>query len=128
MHFTSTLDGNLCKSCIHKHFWKFTLVNLTLGWWGLHSLILNPIFLLNNLVRYMLCLGMASSRRAQRPQLTEEVVERLGPHTEEIIQRLNSGENGSALLDDFAARTGATPGQIALYIRELAAASRRGAT
>ena len=47
MRFTSTIKGDLCKSCIHRHFWKFTLVNVTLGWWGLHSLIITPFFLLN---------------------------------------------------------------------------------
>jgi hypothetical protein len=128
MRFTSTIDGNLCKSCIHKHFWKFTLVNLTLGWWGLHSLIVTPIFLINNLVRYMLCLPMPSAHGAQRPELTPEAVERLGPLTEEIIRRLNGGEKAPALLDEIAARAGVTPGQVALYIRELAAASRRTAT
>jgi hypothetical protein len=75
----------------------------------------------------MACLAMPSSRGAQRPQLTSDVVERLGPHTEEIIRRLNARENASALLGDIASRSGATPGQVALYIRELVAASQRAA-
>ena len=93
MRYTSRIEGNLCKSCIHKHFWKFTLVNMTLGWWGMISLIMTPCFLINNLVRYMTCLFMPSSQGATRPQLTPDAVARLGPHTEEIIRRLNAGEN-----------------------------------
>ncbi len=64
MRFTRAVEGNLCKSCIHRHFWKFTLVNVTLGWWGLHSLIITPFFLLNNLFRYLSCLGMPSAAGA----------------------------------------------------------------
>ena len=33
MRFTNSMEGNLCKSCIHSTFWKFTLTNTTLGWW-----------------------------------------------------------------------------------------------
>jgi hypothetical protein len=127
MRFTRTVEGSLCKSCIHRHFWKFTLVNVTLGWWGLHSLIITPFFLLNNLFRYLSCLGMPSAAGAQRPELTSESVGRIGPHTEEIIARLNRGEPAQTLLGDVAGRAGVTPGQVALFIQELAAASRRSA-
>ena len=127
MRFTRTIEGNLCKSCIHRHFWKFTLVNVTLGWWGIHSLIVTPFFLLNNLFRYLFCLGMPSAAGARRPELTAEAVQRIGPHTEEILARLNRSEPVQALLGDIAARAGVTPGQVALYIHELAAASQRTA-
>ena len=125
MRYSSRIEGNLCKACIHKHFWKFTLVNLTLGWWGTISLIVTPFFLLNNLARYMVCLFMPSSHGATRPQLTPEAVSQLGPHTDEIIRRLNAGENVPALLGDISTRASVTPGQVALYIHELVAASQR---
>ncbi len=32
-HF-KTIGGNLCKSCIHKYFWDYTLLTLGLGWWS----------------------------------------------------------------------------------------------
>ena len=47
------VKGNLCKSCISKYFWRFTLINLTLGWWGAISFVLTPFLILNNLVRYL---------------------------------------------------------------------------
>jgi len=68
---------------------------------------------------------MPSAAGARRPELTAEAVQRIGPHTEEIITRLNGGETVQALLNDVAARAGVTPGQVALCIHELAAASQR---
>jgi hypothetical protein len=127
MRYSSKVEGKLCKSCIHKHFWKMTAVNLTLGWWGTISLIMTPCFLINNLGHYMVCLFMPSSRGAQRPQLSSEAVARLGPHTEEIIRRLNAGEKAADLMSDVSQRAGVTPGQVALYIQELVRASRRAA-
>ena len=102
-------------------------MNLTVGWWGTISLIVTPCYLVNNLFRYMICLGMPSSGGARRPTLTDDALARLGPHTEEIIARLNASEPAQPLLSDVAARAGVTPGQVALYIRELAAASKRSA-
>jgi len=127
MRYSTRIEGNLCKSCIHKHFWKMTLVNLTLGWWGTISLFVTPFILLNNLGRYMICLFMPSAHGATRPQLTPDAVARLGPHTDEIIRRLNAREPAATLLDDIATRAGVTPGQVSLYIQELVAASKRAA-
>jgi len=70
---------------------------------------------------------MPSAAGARCPELTAEAVERIGPHTEEIIARLNGGEPVQALLVDLAGRAAVTPGQVALYIHELAAASQRTA-
>ena len=58
VRFPSSIKGHLCKSCIHHYFWKCTLTTLALGWWGLISLIVTPFFILNNIFRYVLCLGM----------------------------------------------------------------------
>jgi hypothetical protein len=124
MRYSSKIEGNLCKSCVHKHFWKMTAINLTLGWWGTISLIMTPCYLINNLGHYFVCLFMPSSRGAQRPQLSEDAVGRIGPYTDEIIRRLNGGENGPAVLASVAERAGVTPGQVGLYVRHLAAASQ----
>ena len=64
MRFTNTAEGELCKSCIHKYFWQYTLTDLFLGWWGVISFIITPFLILNNIVRYLLCLGLDPFRRA----------------------------------------------------------------
>jgi hypothetical protein len=58
MRFSKTLEGHFCKSCIHKSFWEFTVINLSLGWWGLISLFVTPYFILGNIVEYISVLGM----------------------------------------------------------------------
>ena len=50
--------GQLCKTCIHRHFWSKTTTTLLLGWWGLISLLITPFVLINNVIRYALCFGM----------------------------------------------------------------------
>lgn len=53
---TYNLDAELCKSCIHKRFWEFTGKNLLLGPWGIISLIVTPIYLLQNTGSYLAAL------------------------------------------------------------------------
>jgi hypothetical protein len=53
MRRQQSMSGNLCKACIDSYFWRFTLGNMTLGWWGLISLVMTPIFLVNNLVQFI---------------------------------------------------------------------------
>src|SRR5687767_13497327 len=80
MRFSNSVEGNLCKSCQHKFFWQYTLVNLTVGWWGVISLVVTPFFVLNNVYRYLTALGMEPvPPGAAAPQLTDDVIERLQP-------------------------------------------------
>jgi hypothetical protein len=64
VRFTGSAEGNFCKSCIHRYFWSMTATCLFLGWWGIISFIINPFFILNNVVRYLCCLGMKAPDRA----------------------------------------------------------------
>jgi hypothetical protein len=66
LRFHKSMEGELCKPCINKYFWEFTLVNLTLGWWGIISFIITPFFIINNVVRYLGCLGMPSGEEEYR--------------------------------------------------------------
>lgn len=50
---TRTIRANMCKSCVHKHYWEFTGKNLLLGPWGTISLIVTPIYLVTNTVSYV---------------------------------------------------------------------------
>src|SRR6188508_1551016 len=58
VHFTKSINGKFCKSCINRHFWGMTGKTFLLGWWGVISFIITPFLLLNNIVRYVFCLGM----------------------------------------------------------------------
>jgi hypothetical protein len=125
IRFPQTIEGNLCKSCIHGTFWKFTLINCTLGWWGAISLLVTPIFILNNVFRYVFALGMEPVPfDAVEPELTDHDIERLGPHTDDLISQLNAGNDLEIIAEDIAMKAGVTEGQVVLYVQALIAASK----
>ncbi len=118
VRFGKSIQGNLCKSCIHKYYWELTGITFLLGWWGMISIVLTPIFLINNTVRYLMCLGMPPvPADAKPPQLTAEAMERLGPYTQEIFDRLNECRKLAEVAEDVALRASVTPAQVVLYVR-----------
>lgn len=127
VRFSKSVEGNLCKSCIHRYFWQFTSVNLLLGWWGYISFLVTPFFLLNNVFRYMTCLTMpAVPPEATAPQLTDEAIEKLRPYTEDLIRRLNEGGSKfQEAAEDIASLAGVTPGQVVCYVRALIASQQQ---
>ncbi|MBC7854333.1 MAG: hypothetical protein IAF94_12945 [Pirellulaceae bacterium] len=126
MRLWSSVEGNLCKNCVHSTFWTMTGINMTLGWWGIISLVVTPFFIVNNTVRYLGCLGMESpSPGAAPPQLTDDVMQRLQPHVPEMFGRLNAQEPLERVCQDVAMRTGATPGQVSLYVAALIAQAQQ---
>jgi hypothetical protein len=125
MRFYKSVDGNLCKSCIHRIFWKFTLISLFLGWWGVISFIVTPFFILNNFIRYLLCLGMEPVPFGAQPAtLTADAVARLQPLTAELVQQLNRGDPFERVAENVGMKAGVTPAQVALYVRALIAESK----
>jgi len=58
MRFHQRIEGQLCRECISKYFWQYTLVNFTLGWWGMISLVLTPIFIIGNTIHYIASLRL----------------------------------------------------------------------
>jgi hypothetical protein len=50
---SKTLEGTLCKPCIHKRFWSMTGTTLAVGWLGTISLILAPVFIVGNVCVYV---------------------------------------------------------------------------
>lgn len=120
MRFSQSVEGNLCKDCIHKNFWKMTMTTLFLGWWGMISCIVTPFFLLNNIGRYLIALPMPPvPPDASVPGLTDRDREKIGPHLERLIAELNEADaDFPSIARVYADRIGVTPGQIALSLRE----------
>lgn len=54
----SYVKGQLCKDCINKEFTRKTLTTLFMGWWGLISMFITPIYLLGNIVSFLPTIGM----------------------------------------------------------------------
>lgn len=57
VRFSQELRGRMCAGCIKSSFWETSLITMVLGWWGLISFIVTPIFLITNTV------NLASARR-----------------------------------------------------------------
>ncbi len=67
MRRSVTYCGEFCKPCVHKHFWKATGTTLAVGWLGRISLFVAPVFIVNNIVRYVAVLGMPGPGSADKP-------------------------------------------------------------
>jgi hypothetical protein len=50
----------LCRPCIGRYFWAYTMTTLVFGWWGLISFCVTPMFLLNNILYYVRALRLPS--------------------------------------------------------------------
>jgi len=50
--FEKRIEGNMCGSCLSKKFWPFTLTTAAVGWLGMISLIIAPIYVVMNIVEY----------------------------------------------------------------------------
>lgn len=118
VRFSKSAEGYLCKRCVHKHFWSMTGTTLVLGWWGTISLIVTPLFLLNNIGRYVFCLGMPGvPPDATPPELTDDAVERIKPHAGQLFDRLNQGEDFRQVVGETSELAGVTPGQVAVFVQ-----------
>jgi len=117
MRFTREVDGNLCKRCIHSNFWSMTLINLTVGWLGMISLVLAPTFIIINIFQYLSALGLERvPPGAKVPVLGQEVFQKVGPFSNELFDRINAGQDLSDVARDVAQRSGATPGEVVLFV------------
>ena len=116
MRFRRSIRGNLCKSCIHSKFWTMTSITLAVGWLGLISLIIAPIFIINNLSRYLTVLAMPRvPRGATRPQVNGQVAAQIQPLMPQIALRLQRHENAADIARELAP-PGVTPGQVLVYL------------
>lgn len=52
MRRSATLQGAFCQDCLTRHFWKYTLITLVFGWWGVISFFMTPVILVNNLWQF----------------------------------------------------------------------------
>jgi hypothetical protein len=51
-----TYRGHFCRACIHRLFWRVELQNVVLGPWGVISMLVAPIYFVENIFTYMIAL------------------------------------------------------------------------
>ncbi|MCW8133845.1 MAG: hypothetical protein KIS92_26090 [Planctomycetota bacterium] len=127
MRFSNQIDGNLCKRCINSYFFEYTAVTLAVGWLGLISFFLAPIFVVHNVARYCGTLGLPAdypggSCHGEHPteSLTRDAAERLLPFAQEIGDRLDYGEDLDAVAADVAPRANVSAVQVELFVEAVA--------
>jgi hypothetical protein len=110
-------QGNLCRRCIEEIFQRYTLVNLTLGWWGVVSIFLTPVFLISNWLEYRrgrhLPLIPAG---AGRVRLTVEEQERLRSLDTEVRTCFRQGDPPELVAIALSEKAGVTVAQATVYI------------
>jgi hypothetical protein len=88
-------------------------------------MIMTPFILIQNLLRYLLCLRLpAVPLGAEKATLNVGVVERLGPHLKELVRQVNEDRPFPEVAEDIAAKAGVTPAQVALYVEARLAAQK----
>jgi len=127
MRFSKQIKGNLCKPCINKHFAQMTLTTAAVGWFGLISMILTPIFIINNIARFCSTIGMKSEPDAESDaetqlsahptlSLTPDALAKLQPYREELRTRLANGEEADQVAFHVGPRAGVSATQAELFI------------
>jgi len=125
IRFPKEIKGNLCKRCINQYFWKFTLTTVAVGWCGLISLIVAPIFIINNIVQFSRTTGMKVAEPDPPPaphptlSLSAENIQQIDPFKPELESRLRSGENIDRVTMSVGPRAGVSAIQVELYIEKM---------
>lgn len=53
IRFPRTIRGYLCRSCIDRYFWKYTLITFFFGWWGVISFFYSLVSIPTNIVQFL---------------------------------------------------------------------------
>lgn len=136
LRFSKSVKGDLCKPCINQSFWSLTLVTLALGWWGIISFFVTPIFLIQNTARFLTTIGMDREQEARPARggggggggepsghptlsLTPEATAKLDLLRAEIAARLSAGEAADDVAASIARKAGVSGVQAELYIHRM---------
>jgi hypothetical protein len=96
-----------------------TAITLVFGPWGAISLIVTPFFLINNIARYCMSLGMTAPGAEGPPALTQDATDRLDPFKQDMIDMLNKGEKLETVMTTIAQDAGVKPSDVLLYLRQI---------
>jgi hypothetical protein len=125
VRFHKKAEGNLCKKCINQYFWRMTLTTLFLGWWGVISFFFTLFILPNNIIRYLGALGLEPPAvNARQPELRPESVDKLKPYFQEIVTRLNQGEDLAEIAQDVGGKAGVGQAEVVIFVRAMAALAK----
>ncbi len=114
------IEARLCKNCIRKAFWRYSLSTLALGWWGVPAVFLTPVILAINLVQLLATRRLEPvPDNAQALELTPAALQELERRTDAVLDRIRRGQTYEEVVNETAQQARVTPGQVALFIVRL---------
>ena len=123
VRFHKSLNATLCKRCISKNFWKFTGLNVLLGWWGIISFFCTIVFLVMNTVAYIGSLGMqpppADGGSPPPGVLPQSIAVKLQPWAQGMWNRLIQGASVEQVAREYVATTGCREEHVSLYLQAM---------
>lgn len=136
MRQAKSVEGALCKRCIDSHFWPFTITTLVVGWFGVISMIVAPIYIVINVYHFARTRSLpeaygarSSSKHARAsapspaaPTVPPAAAQRLAPFEQELRARIGGGEDFADVTFDVAKKAGVTAAQAEAYAESLARA------
>jgi hypothetical protein len=112
------ITGHLCENCISKFFDEYTLTTLALGWWSAISFLLTPAVIISNIWNKMQTRKPPeSAQRYVNQALSNEVLSKLRPFHEEILDRIHFKERLDMIVPSISSRAGVTTAEVDRYIQ-----------
>jgi hypothetical protein len=105
-----TVAGTLCRACSTGAFLRMTGHTAVLGWWGTISMIVTPVFILNNLGYFL--------RSQTLPALAAIQAHALEGQREYALALLATKER-EVVVDVIARATGTPPADVAAWLATL---------
>lgn len=105
---TETVKGMVCRSCSVRTFVRFEVHTLFLGWWGLISALVTPIYLVTNFAYFVGTLGFPGTVAHGRTALDEH---------RDYARNLLATKDEATVIDVLARTTGASREDVALFLR-----------
>jgi hypothetical protein len=106
----------MCAHCIRRTFWKYSIITLLFGWWGIETFLFTPLILIMNVLSYRaVFLSPPYPADEVPPVLSSTLVNTLEPYRKEIFRRLFKGESMQEVSEDIGERVGATAAEVRAF-------------
>ncbi len=108
---TANFEGFVCASCNDLYFKDMTSHTAVLGWWGMLSFFITPVFLVMNLVCWL------RTRRAYpKPAADDGSLESRRPYAELLLDERDE----AAVTAQLVTETGRPEAEVSAWVAKLA--------
>ncbi len=122
VHLSNERYDRYCFGCLNKVFFFKTLLTICVGWIGLVSLLVAPIFVIQNIFNYLKAVFKAERPISSKPPLLSVQLFRfLDPHRDVLLNELESGVvTDRRRLSELAHSLGVLTPELLYYLEWLA--------